>query len=75
MTSLLHLYGAASCPFTTELREHLEWEGRMFVEYDAESDPAARARLESITGSRSVPVLVEDGRVVTIAWRGRACQV
>jgi len=47
----------------------------MFVEYDAESDPAARARLESITGSRSVPVLVEDGRVVTIGWRGRACQV
>jgi glutaredoxin 3 len=71
----LELFGAASCPFTTELREHLQWEGRAFVEHDVERDPASHARLVSLTGARSVPVLVEDGRVVTVGWRGRACQV
>ena len=71
----LELYGAASCPFTTELREQLEWEGREFVEYDVEADPAARARLVEVTGDRMVPALLEDGRVLSVGWRGRGCHV
>jgi hypothetical protein len=39
-------------------------------------DPAARARLVSLTeGRAAVPVLVEDGRVKEIGWRGRSCAV
>ena len=71
----LELYGASRCPFTADLREQLEWEGRVFVEYDVEADAAAHARLVALTGERMVPALVEDGRVVAIGWRGRGCTV
>ena len=71
----LELYGASHCPFTADLREQLEWEGRTFVEYDVEADEAARARLVALTGERMVPALVEDGRVVAVGWRGRRCTV
>jgi glutaredoxin 3 len=75
MAGILELYGAFSCPFTSELREQLEWEGKPFVEYDVEADAAARARLITLTGGRMVPALIEAGRVVTIGWRGRGCVV
>jgi mycoredoxin len=70
----LELYGTRSCPYTAELRAQLEWDDRPFVEYDVEADAAARDRLFMlITGSASVPVLVEDGRVVQVGWQGRSC--
>jgi glutaredoxin 3 len=69
----LELYGASHCPFTADLREQLEWEGRTFTEYDVEADHAARARLVALTGERMVPALIEDGRVVAIGWRGHGC--
>jgi glutaredoxin 3 len=58
------------------LREHLQWNGVVFTEYDVEQDADARARLLSLTSGRgAVPVLVEDGRVKEIGWRGRTCAV
>lgn len=72
----LELYGTASCPYTQEMREWLEWRRRDFVEYDIESDAGARARIRALAGNnRSVPVLVEDDKVVQIGWEGRACIV
>ena len=71
----VELFGAEGCPYTSELREHLEWNGVAFVEYDVETDAAARARLLELIGRASVPVLVEDGRVKEIGWRGRSCVV
>ena len=75
MSATLELYGAAGCPFTAELREQLEWEGKQFVEYDIERDPDAKRRLIELTGARMVPALIEQGRVVSIGWRGRGCAV
>jgi D-sedoheptulose 7-phosphate isomerase len=72
---VLELFGAAACPYTAELREHLEWERRLFVEHDVEADTAARDRLVALTGTRTVPVLVESGRIVAVGWRGRSCTV
>jgi glutaredoxin len=70
------LYGTASCPYTQEMREWLEWRGNDFVEYDVERDPAARERMRVLDGSpRTVPVLVEEGRVVQVGWQGRGCAV
>lgn len=72
----LELYGAARCPYTQEMREWLEWRDREFVEYDVEIDDAARARMLTLTGGqRTVPVLVEDGKVVQAGWQGRGCVI
>jgi len=74
MSPPVELYGTAGCPWTAELRQELEWDGRAFVEYDVETDPAAFARLDALTGGRrAVPVLVEDGKVRQIGWQGRTC--
>lgn len=72
----LELYGAARCPYTCEMREWLEWQGRDFVEYDLDSDLAARRRLADLScGQRQVPVLVEDNKVISVGWQGRTCMV
>ena len=72
----LELYGTRSCPFTTDLREHLLWQGQAFVEYDVEADPKALRRMLALTnGDHTVPVLVEDNAVVGVGWRGRGCVV
>ena len=72
----LELFGSAGCPHTQEMREWLEWRGAEFVEYDVEADRGARDRMRSLSGGqRTVPVLVEDGKVVQIGWQGRGCVV
>jgi mycoredoxin len=71
----IELFGAAGCPYTAELREHLLWNGVAFIEYDVEADASARARLVSLTGRSAVPVLVEGGLVTEIGWRGRSCAI
>ena len=70
------LFGTASCPHTSEMREWLEWRGCDFVEYDVELDRAALQRMRELTsGQRIVPVLIEDGKVVQSGWQGRGCVV
>jgi glutaredoxin len=72
----LELYGTAGCPYTSEMREWLEWKGREFTEYDVETDSQARERLRSLAQSPfSVPLLVEDGKVIQVGWQGRSCVV
>jgi len=72
----LELYGARRCPHTQEMREWLEWKRSDFVEYDVEADSDARRRMGDLApGERSVPVLVEDGKVIQIGWQGRSCMV
>jgi len=72
----LELYGTARCPHTGEMRDWLEWKHSEFVEYDVEADPAARRRMREIAaGQRTVPILVEDGKVVQVGWQGHGCLV
>ena len=74
VTANVELYGMSGCPYTSEMREHLVWNGTPFVEFDVEVDAAARDKLRALTGGRSeVPVLVEDGHVREVGWRGRSC--
>ena len=76
MTDQVELYGARSCPYTAELREQLLWDDKAFVEYDVEQDAAALERMLALTsGQRTIPVLVEAGRVTQVGWQGRACIV
>ena len=74
--SKLELFGSAGCPHTQEMREWLEWRGAEFVEYDVDADRNARQRMRDLcSGQRTVPVLVDDGKVVQIGWQGRGCVV
>jgi glutaredoxin len=70
------LFASKTCPYCSEVRERLEWDGLDFVEYDVESDAAALARLKALCGpSAMVPVVVEEGRVVQVGAGGRGCYV
>ena len=70
----LELFGTASCPYTAELREALEWKGTEFTEYDVEVDAQARERLRTLAQAPyTVPLLVEGGRVIQVGWQGRGC--
>jgi glutaredoxin len=72
----LELYGTARCPHTQEMREWLEWQRKDFVEYDVDKDTTARQRLHTLSGGqRSVPVLVEDDKIIRIGWEGRTCVI
>jgi glutaredoxin 3 len=74
--TLVELFGTAACPYTRDMREWLEWRRVDFVEHDVEADAAARERLRALAGDqRTVPVLVDDGRVVQVGWQGRGCVI
>jgi glutaredoxin 3 len=58
------------------MRDWLEWQRRDFVEYDVDKDTSARMRMLDLSaGQRSVPVLVEDNKVIQVGWQGRTCMV
>lgn len=74
--SSFELYGAAGCPYTQQARDWLEWNGHDYVEYDVEAEEEPRRRMLALTGGqRTVPVLVQDGKVIQIGWQGRGCAV
>jgi mycoredoxin len=71
---MLELYGSASCPYTAQLREDLEWRRRPFVEYDVDADADALARMLRLTdGDRTIPVLSDGNRIVQVGFEGRGC--
>lgn len=73
---MTELFGGSGCQYTAEMRDQLVWDERDFVEYDVETDRAALQRMIEITGGqRTIPVLVEDGRVVQVGWQGRGCVI
>lgn len=70
----VELYTASGCPYCAAAREDLEWRGVEFVEYDVEQDTTARERMLQLTGAtRTVPVIVDEGKPVQIGWMGRGC--
>jgi glutaredoxin len=72
---MLELFGSAGCPYTAEMRDWLEFSRREFVEYDVDADSDAFWRMRDATGQRTVPVLLENGKVLQIGWQGRGCVV
>jgi len=72
----IDLYSTAGCPHSAAAREDLEWRGLAFVEYDVERDREAYRRMLQLTGGSSVvPVIVEEGKPVTVGWMGHGCMV
>ena len=72
---MLELFGSSACPYTQELREWLEFSRREFVEFDVDTDAEALIRMREASNQRTVPVLLEDGKVLQIGWQGRGCVV
>ena len=76
MSKPVELYTSSGCPYSAAARDDLEWRGIAFVEYDVEKDAAARARMLQLTGgTRTVPVIVEEGKPVQVGWMGRGCVI
>jgi len=76
MSKPVELYTSSGCPYSAAAREDLEWRGIEFVEYDVDTDAQARARLLQLTGgTRTVPVIVEEGKPVQVGWMGRGCVI
>jgi glutaredoxin 3 len=72
----VELYTSSGCPYSAAAREDLEWRGIEFVEYDVDQDAGAHARLLQLTGgTRTVPVIVEEGKPVQVGWMGRGCVI
>ena len=72
----IELYTTAGCPYSEAAREDLEWRAVDFIEYDVERDEEARWRMLKLTGgTRTVPVIFEEGKPVQIGWMGRGCTV
>ena len=72
----IELYTTAGCPYSEAAREDLEWRGVDYIEYDVEEDKEARGRMLVLTGgTRTVPVISEEGMPVQIGWMGRGCAV
>ena len=70
------LYGSKHCQYTAELIEELEWQGESFTYFDVDEDAAALERMLKLTkNGRSVPVLIENGKVKSIGYKGRSCTV
>lgn len=76
MAGPIELYTAPGCEYSAAAREDLEWRRVEFVEYDVENDPEARRRMLDLTGgTRTVPVIVEEGKPIQIGWTGRGCVI
>lgn len=72
----VELYGTQGCPYTQEMREWLEWKGTTFKEYDIDTDREARERLSAfLKPPFTVPILVQDEKVLQVGWQGRSCVV
>ena len=70
MTTLM--YVKPGCPYCQDARDALTPQGAQWEERDATKDAAFKAELmEHSNGTGVVPTILEDGRVVSVGWKGR----
>jgi glutaredoxin-like YruB-family protein len=60
----VEMYATRWCPACQKAREWFRSRDIAFEEYDVEEDAAASARKQTIDGSRTIPVVVIDGKVI-----------
>ena len=66
------LYTKPGCPYCQKAREHYTEMGIAFDDRNAQDNPVYRKEMLSITkGDRTVPVVVENGKLKQIGWEGR----
>ena len=57
----VELFGTAACPYTRDMREWLELRGAEFVEYDVETDRAARELYDRLGTTPVRDACLDDG--------------
>jgi len=64
------IYGKDTCPYTNAARDHYAATGLPFAYVNVKKDAAQLEKMLTLSGGRrSVPVIVEDGKV-TIGFGG-----
>jgi len=65
------MYIKPGCPYCQQARDSLASEGKTWEERDATADQKWKAELlEHSRGTGLTPTILEDGRVVTVGWKG-----
>ncbi|HWC76387.1 MAG TPA: glutaredoxin [Blastocatellia bacterium] len=68
----LVIYTKPGCPYCAKAREHYTSSGIAFEERNAQDNPIYRREMLSITdGDPTVPVIVENLKLLQIGWEGR----
>ena len=69
---MLIIYTKPGCPYCAKAREHYTAAGAAFEDRNAQDNPLFRREMLALTGGdRTVPVIVEGGRLKQIGWEGR----
>jgi glutaredoxin 3 len=68
---MLDLYIKDGCPYCRKQIEELDREGVAYRLHNVSRDRAALKKAKEDFAARMVPVVVEDGRVKTIGYRGQ----
>ena len=66
------IYTKPGCPYCAKAREFYTNSGIQFEDLNAQDNPKHREEMLALTGGdRTVPTIVEDGRLKQIGWEGR----
>jgi glutaredoxin len=66
------IYTKPGCPYCAKAREHYTQHKIAFEDRNAQENPKYRAEMLALTGGdRTVPVIVENGKLKEIGWEGR----
>jgi len=69
---MLTIYTKPGCPYCQKAREHYNANGVPFEDRNAQDNPEYRREMLAYTGGdRTVPTIVEDGKLLQIGWEGR----
>ena len=68
----LILYTKPGCPYCAKAREYYTTQGIPFEDRNAQDNEVYRREMLAFTdGDRTVPTIVEDGKLSQIGWEGR----
>jgi glutaredoxin 3 len=68
----LVIYTKPGCPYCQKARDHYTEKGVPFDDRNAQDNLAYRREMLRFSGGDpTVPVIVQDGRLVQVGWEGR----
>jgi glutaredoxin 3 len=68
---MLDLYIKDGCPYCAKQMQEFDREGVAYRVYNVSRDAAALKKVKEVYGADKVPVVVEDGKVKAVGYRGQ----